>query len=190
MIRIEIRHREQIGELLNYYKLSGEAVEVGVFEGEFAEQILSKWHGTRLTGVDPFFNFTWQEYRDGCNKGNLESIMQKTMKRLAPFGDRFQFLREKSPEAAELFPYETFDLVYIDANHKYEAVAADLKAWWPKLRKGGIFAGHDFYHRDEPNHLCEVPKAVEEFSQQTGLKFVTSQCTSWWLQKPHDWKDQ
>ena len=36
------------------------------------------------------------------------------------------------------------DLVYIDANHQYEAVLADLNAFLPLLTPGGIMFGHDY----------------------------------------------
>merc|ERR1711933_355569 len=36
------------------------------------------------------------------------------------------------------------DLVFIDAAHDLKAVETDLRMWWPKLRDGGILAGHDF----------------------------------------------
>lgn len=49
------------------------------------------------------------------------------------------------------------DFVYIDAAHDYESVKADIAAWWPKVKPGGILAGHDY---------CEawpgVKKAVDE----------------------------
>ena len=28
--------------------------------------------------------------------------------------------------------------------HEYEGVMEDIVAWWPKLKKGGLLAGHDF----------------------------------------------
>ena len=43
-----------------------------------------------------------------------------------------------------LFEDEYFDFVFIDADHKYESVKQDIEDWYPKVRKGGILAGHDY----------------------------------------------
>jgi len=39
------------------------------------------------------------------------------------------------------------DLVFIDALHDYESVMQDISLWWPKVRQGGILAGHDYNHK-------------------------------------------
>ena len=39
--------------------------------------------------------------------------------------------------------------IFIDGDHSYEAVRADLAAWEPKLVPGGILAGHDFGNNDQ-----------------------------------------
>ena len=43
-----------------------------------------------------------------------------------------------------LFEDEYFDFVFIDADHKYESVKQDIDDWYPKVRVGGILAGHDY----------------------------------------------
>ena len=48
-----------------------------------------------------------------------------------------------SPSIVSVIADESFDLVFIDADHKYSSVVDDIKAWWPKVRKGGILCGHD-----------------------------------------------
>lgn len=49
------------------------------------------------------------------------------------------------------------DLVYIDASHRYEDVAADIDFWLPLVKKGGIISGHDYSHK-----FLGVIKAVDE----------------------------
>jgi predicted O-methyltransferase YrrM len=72
-------------------------------------------------------------------------------------GDRkFTAIRKPSIEAANDFQDESCDAVYIDMQHTYESVIQDLKAWYPKVKKGGYIAGHDVY-------LDGVNKAVKEF---------------------------
>jgi hypothetical protein len=59
-----------------------------------------------------------------------------------------------SPEAAENIADLSYDIVYIDAEHDYASVMADIAAWKPKARY--ILAGHDY-------HLFEgVRKAVAD----------------------------
>lgn len=49
-----------------------------------------------------------------------------------------------SMDAARIFRDETADLVFIDADHRYEAVLEDIRGWLPKVRSGGIICGHDY----------------------------------------------
>jgi hypothetical protein len=38
----------------------------------------------------------------------------------------------------------------LPCRHDYCGVQEDLRNWWPKLRRGGIFAGHDYLTADSP----------------------------------------
>jgi hypothetical protein len=49
-----------------------------------------------------------------------------------------------SAEAANRYPDKSLDFVFIDADHREESVVRDLQAWWPKVKPGGLLAGHDF----------------------------------------------
>jgi len=42
-----------------------------------------------------------------------------------------------------------FDFIYVDARHDFKGVTLDLELYWPKLKVGGIIAGHDYVTNDE-----------------------------------------
>lgn len=54
-----------------------------------------------------------------------------------------------------------FDLVFIDADHNYESVKADIAAWRGSLKPGGIMCGHD-YEGDLYGEFPGVTRAVNE----------------------------
>jgi hypothetical protein len=61
------------------------------------------------------------------------------------------------------------DLIFIDATHSYEAAIADIRAWTPHVRKGGILCGHDY---------CPAWPGVKRAVQETGGFQVNA--TVWW----------
>ena len=63
----------------------------------------------------------------------------------------------ESTKAAQSFDNESIDFAFIDASHLYKAVLADVKSWYPKIKAGGIIAGHDYDER------FGVVQAVNEF---------------------------
>jgi hypothetical protein len=83
-----------------------------------------------------------------------------------------------SPAAAGGYEDLSLDFVFLDADHAYDAVRHDLAAWWPKLRPGGLFAGHDYVWSRG------VRAAVDAFVSAHGLggAFRTSRA-SWIVYK-------
>jgi len=53
---------------------------------------------------------------------------------------------------------DTFDIVYIDADHSYYSVLKDLEKSRKKVKPGGIISGHDYSPRTQG-----VINAVNEF---------------------------
>lgn len=73
-------------------------------------------------------------------------------------------VREDSALAARHVEDQSVDMVFIDADHTYDAVVRDINAWLPKVRPGGILAGHDYWVRDPG-----VVKAVNEAFRYVAL---------------------
>ena len=86
--------------------------------------------------------------------------------------DRLTVLRLVSLDAVRLFDDASCHMVFIDANHEYEGISPDIRAWRPKVRPGGIFAGHDHI---SPEYDGVVRACREEF----GPEGYRVQGTSW-----------
>ena len=54
----------------------------------------------------------------------------------------------------------SLNLAFIDADHSYDSVLADIKAWLPKVKAGGVLCGHD-YNPPGQDH-AGVKQAVDE----------------------------
>ena len=74
-------------------------------------------------------------------------------------------VRKPSLEAAQILgTFCLFDAIFIDAGHRYEACRADILAWRPLLKSGGILFGHDYGHFDWPGVKQAVDELVPNFS--------------------------
>jgi len=151
-VQKKYEHRDDLINDLTSLIGKGKGVEIGVFQGYFSREILSKWEGT-LYMVDVWRGLG-DEYEDMSNHNNHSDAFVTTMKNIEGHEDRGIMIRATSKIASEIFEDESLDFVYIDANHAYDFVAEDIKLWFPKLKKGGIFAGHGYLGMDwnaDPN---------------------------------------
>jgi len=73
-------------------------------------------------------------------------------------------MKMTSLEAVKSFGDESVGFIFIDADHSYEAVKADIQAWLPKLKKDCIMCGHD-YSKKFPGLM----KAVDEIFGKPNL---------------------
>jgi len=114
--------------------------EVGVWKGEFSEELCKGVPGLRLYCIDPWV--VYAEYKDFENPDHMAASYKEAKERLAPYD--CTFIRDFSPQAAIHVPDRSLDFVYIDGNHSFESVIWDISAWSKKVKVGGIVAGHDY----------------------------------------------
>lgn len=181
--------RDHFGSWLNENEVTGTGVEVGTYFGAYAKVLANQWQGTLHT-VDPY---NWQahpEYVDGCrvdwasaDQSELDPEMVMQTAALTLSGTRCKMVRKESVEAAKDFEDDSLSFVYLDGDHSYLSVTADIIAWFPKVRKGGIFCGHDFYNRDDELMKGGVFDALWERFLRWNKKPHVTQCTSWWFIK-------
>ncbi|MDA1276413.1 MAG: class I SAM-dependent methyltransferase, partial [Verrucomicrobia bacterium] len=163
--------------VLNELGLTGTGVEVGVQEGGYSAILLMNWKGTLLYSVDPWREFSMTDYVDVANisQADQDLFYRMTIKRLAPYQSRSVIWRLTSREAAELIPNESLDFCYLDADHSYKGVCEDIRLWHPKVKHGGILAGHDYVPDGTyAAGVFGVKGAVDEFVASQTLRLFLS----------------
>lgn len=116
------------------------AVNVGAFTGASAAAILEAMAPDGVCYSIDTLRGTPGDYPAQMGPPLIVSCF---LARTAPFGSRSRLYIGESVEFAALFPKATADLVFIDAAHAYASCRADIEAWLPALKPGGIMAGHD-----------------------------------------------
>ncbi len=124
----------------------GTFVGVGTYTGDFTEILCRECRPEKFYCVDPYTSYP--EFLDTLNQQDLPARGAEAHKRLDGIPG-LRFMPLFSVDAAKTFPDGSVDFVYIDANHSYTYVLADLEAWWPKIKSGGLMAGDDAHDRDE-----------------------------------------
>lgn len=146
-------------ELAKSLPQGARVVEVGVLFGRSVSYLSSLRPDLDIWAVD-----TWEpgdregdmaEYQ--AHYGNTWAAFLGGMRDHAPdVLDRIHVVRARSTDVT----LPLADVVFIDADHSYEAVLADIHHWRRGVKVGGIIAGHDYL---EPNHPGVVQAVTEVF---------------------------
>ena len=152
-------------------------VEVGVDTGSHALQMLGYLNLKKLSLIDP-----WERYTDhgvdGFPGRDWNQVYESVKRRMSEH-ENVEIIREVSVKASKLIEDSTLDFVYIDANHEYEHVLEDLRAWYPKLKGDGVLCGDDF---GAPSSVGLI-RGVTEFAYEHQL-LVFSEKEQFWMVKP------
>ena len=120
-------------------------VEVGSWKGKSASylavEILNSTKNIKLYCVD-----TWKgsdEHRS--DQIIIEDVLYELfLNNIKTLLNVIRPIRQNSIKASKLFEDNSLDVVFIDADHSYDAVKSDIEAWYPKVKNKGIIAGHDY----------------------------------------------
>jgi len=134
-------------------------VELGVWKGHsicyLADKLRNKdvniyavdlWDETYKYDDDPHLKY---------QKPHLYDIWKENVKD-ANLDGKIKDIKSITWEAASKFEDNSVDFVFIDADHEYSSVIKDIDAWLPKIKIGGMLAGHDYFNP------CRVKEAVDE----------------------------
>lgn len=148
-------------ELCRYVSPIETMLEVGVYQGE-STCLFRYWlMPTRMYCVDP-----WQNGYDDSDAASTVFKMEDVennfdhrvaqIRAMASTQTDIIKIKQKSNVAHKLLLDNSLDMVYIDANHQYEAIKEDIELWKPKVKKGGYIAGHDWGREGVVNAVREL----------------------------------
>lgn len=97
---------------------------------------------------------------------------------IEPVKDYVNLIVGLTVEVAQNYADESLDFVWVDADHHYDLVLADINTWYPKVKKGSWIGGHDYSGSD-----TSINRIVKELfpSHTEVLGRLTS---SWMYMKP------
>ena len=135
-------------------------VEIGTWKGKsavyMAEKIKESHKSIRFCTIDSFDGFG-----DGYNEDpdfKNHSLFETYSRNIEPVKSFIETFVGFSFDFASKFEDQSIDFLFLDGDHRYAGIKKDLHMWFPKIKKGGVIAGHDY---NEPS--CGVKQAVDEY---------------------------
>jgi hypothetical protein len=176
--------QELYSEMVNYFPDNSHFVEVGSWKGRSASymavEILNSKKRIKFDCVDTWLGSV--EHTDPHSPFFVEELINdkdwlyyQFLNNTRPVCDIINTVRSSSLDSVNLYENRSLDFVFIDASHEYDDVKKDILTWYPKIKKGGVIAGHDFTTFDG------VRQAVDELIINKGMNYVLK--NSYWIHK-------
>jgi predicted O-methyltransferase YrrM len=152
--------------------------EIGVFSGATSARLLKREDLT-LFMVDPWTAFVADGVVIATNEDQKNNY-GKALDATEFAKNRRHTVRKNSCAAAACIDDGSLDFVFIDGDHSYNAVSADIVSWIPKLKKGGLLSGHDYAN---PDYLFgdEVKRAVDTAVENNCWTLETGEDFTWFI---------
>lgn len=147
-------------EMVQQFPSGSKFVEVGCWKGRSAAYMCVEIANSNKD-IDFYCVDIWEVGEEHAEQEpHLKYLYDIFLTNTKPVEAYYKPMKIPSVDAAKKFKDESLDFVFIDAGHEYDAVKEDILAWFPKVKPGGILAGHDLYPT-EPT-WGDVHKVVEE----------------------------
>jgi hypothetical protein len=142
--------------------------EIGVWTGKTSSYLIENLPNLTMYMIDAwadpvtipsFFNSGAKMAR--FDKSVYDSAYNTVQQIQLKYPDRSFVIKDISLRASWRFNGNTLDFVFLDGDHSYEGLSLDMDLWYPKVKLGGLFCGHDYNPADKG--FRGVKKAVNEW---------------------------
>lgn len=152
-------------------------VEVGCWKGRstafLGVEVLNSGKPVTIHAIDTFAGSA-EHLKEGIVPDNLFDIFCANLKPVTEImGKRFKIYHMPSTRAAKRFKDHSVDFVFLDGSHAVGDVVADISAWLPKVKPGGVLAGDDW-------RWPSVRIAVEHQLGRNRVQVAKDLLNPWW----------
>jgi predicted O-methyltransferase YrrM len=164
--------------------------EIGVFKGDMAKDLHRVLDPSSFVMIDLFEGYTGSGNQDG---NMFEMVdLEKSYEHLEGYFKGVSGIEIKRGDSVKMlsnYQDESFDMIYIDADHSYEGCKRDLIESYKKVKKGGYIMGHDYemnMKKAEQEYSFGVRRAVDTFCELYSLRICAKGmdgCVSYAIKK-------
>lgn len=179
------KHHAQLAKLLTLRDGPISGVELGVSGGNLSEYLLRAIPRLTLFMVDSWrmanpnsdYALAGGPYGKLTDETQAQKAVKAVLRTRFAAGRRHVLWMESVP--ASLRFCQELDFIFIDADHTYSAVNADIQAWAPKIKVGGLLCGHDY--GTSPSSPEGVKRAVDDYCRSQDRTINTGEGAVWWI---------
>ena len=125
-------------------------VEIGAWKGQstsyMAVEIINSGKQIKFDCIDTWDGSPGEDIHDKDPSVINGTLYDEFLTNMKPVEGYYTPIRMDSVKAAELYTDASLDFVFIDGDHFYEGIRADINAWLPKIKPGGFIGGDDYGH--------------------------------------------
>lgn len=159
-------------DLLNIIPKNLTILEIGVFRGEFAKDILKITEPAELYLVDIWEGKWGSGDKDGNNYIKIVDMETVYLNLFNQTKNKpnIHVIRSKSVSFLQSCKNDLFDVIYVDGDHTEAAVYNDMLHSFHKIKPNGLLMGHDYHHQIEVavNRFCHDYNQTIEYVTEDG----------------------
>lgn len=150
-------------DLVRRFPSGSHFVEIGTWRGQSASfmavEIINSGKQIKFDCVDTWHGTLNEELHQQDPGVINDTLYNEFITNMKPVEGYYNPIRMDSVSAAALYDDASLDAVFIDGDHLYDGVLADIRAWLPKVKPGGFIGGDDYGHIVDSEG---VQRAVQE----------------------------
>ncbi len=152
----------------------GKVAEIGVWRGAFSKILVQKLEPSQFFAFDIFTGHLYEDWNGMTGHQLFDGLTQRQYyeREMASFLGVTTIIEGRSQETLRDYTDRSFDLVYVDGDHEYEAVKADTELAVDMTADFGFLVFNDYLLFDHKNVAYGIVPVVNDLAVNHGWDVV------------------